>query len=95
MDNRDRQKAFRKLLREIRLEAGLNQAALAHRLGRTQTFVSKVELGESRIDLLQTFDFCAACGVPFPKFLARLEMAGITSPIKKYPPVKKAVKGAL
>ena len=41
-------------LREARLEAGLTQAELAARLGRPQSFVSKVEAGERRLDLVET-----------------------------------------
>jgi transcriptional regulator with XRE-family HTH domain len=64
---------FRALLRKIREEAGLSQTALADKLGKPQTFVSKSELGERRIDFLETLDFCSACGVPVSQFIERLE----------------------
>ena len=64
---------FRALLRRIREEAGLSQTDLAKKLGKPQTFVSKSELGERRIDFLETIDFCAACGVSVNKFLERLK----------------------
>jgi transcriptional regulator with XRE-family HTH domain len=63
---------FRALLRKIREEAGLNQTALAEKLGKAQTFVSKSELGERRIDFLETLDFCAACDLPASQFIERL-----------------------
>ncbi len=61
------------LLRQIRLEAGLTQAELARRLGRPQTFVSKYELGERRLDLLQLRQICRAVGLTLGGFVARLE----------------------
>ena len=74
---------FRALLRKVREEAGLSQTALAKKLGKPQTFVSKSELGERRIDFLETIDFCAACGVAVSAFSARLEKAAAMTPGKK------------
>jgi transcriptional regulator with XRE-family HTH domain len=73
MDYSPRYGHFRVLLRKIREEAGLSQTDLAEKLGKPQTFVSKSELGERRIDFLETFDFCAACGVTVKQFMERLE----------------------
>jgi len=64
---------FRALLRAIREEAALNQTDLAERLGKPQTFVSKSELGERRIDFLETLDFCKACGISIDEFVRRLQ----------------------
>src|SRR5271170_3097261 len=66
---------FTALLRKIREEAGLSQTTLADKLDKPQTFVSKSELGERRIDFLETLDYCAACGVPLNQFMERLEKA--------------------
>ncbi|HEV3459852.1 MAG TPA: helix-turn-helix transcriptional regulator [Thermoanaerobaculia bacterium] len=41
---------MRELLREARKAAGLSQRAVAQHFGRPQSFVSKVESGERRID---------------------------------------------
>jgi len=38
----------------------MTQITLASRLGNTQTFVSKVERGERRIDVGEFVDFCNA-----------------------------------
>jgi transcriptional regulator with XRE-family HTH domain len=38
------------LLVQARKDAGLTQAELGARIGQRQTFVSKVELGERRLD---------------------------------------------
>ncbi len=74
---------FRALLRSLREEAGLSQMALAARLDKPQTFVSKSELGERRIDFLETIDFCAACGVSVEQLKARLERIGPVEPRRK------------
>ncbi len=62
-------------LRAARENAGLTQYDLAHRLGRSQSFVGKCELGERRLDLVQLRDFCIALEVPFLEFVQRFEMA--------------------
>lgn len=64
---------FRALLRKIREEAKLSQTVLAEKLKKPQTFVSKSELGERRIDFLETVDYCVACGVTVARFVERLE----------------------
>jgi len=66
---------FRAMLRKIREEAGLSQTALAEKLGKPQTFVSKSELGERRVDFLETVEFCRACRVSVGQFHRRLEQA--------------------
>ncbi len=61
------------LLRELRLRARLRQADLARKLGQPQSFVSKYESGERRIDILELRDICAALGVSLTEFARRLE----------------------
>jgi transcriptional regulator with XRE-family HTH domain len=61
------------LIRQIRVEAGLTQVELADALRRPQSFVSKVERGERRLDLLQLRELCAACGVSLTAFVKRFE----------------------
>jgi transcriptional regulator with XRE-family HTH domain len=73
MDYSPRYGRFRSLLRKARKAAGLSQSALAERLGKPQTFVSKSELGERRIDFLETVDFCRACNLSLNRFLELLE----------------------
>ena len=77
MDYSPRYGRFRALLREMREEAGLSQSVLAAKLRKPQTFVSKSELGERRVDFLETVDFCAACRMTVEQFMARLNRAGI------------------
>lgn len=53
-----RHQALVTLLRDARTRAGLTQAELAGRLQRPQSFVSKIESGERRIDLVELHQFC-------------------------------------
>ena len=49
--------AFLARLRQARREAGLTQEEVATRLGRPQTWVSKCELGERRVDFVELVAF--------------------------------------
>lgn len=62
-------------LRAARENAGLLQRELGERLGRPVSFVSDVELGLRRIDLLQAREWCSACNVSFPQFATDLDAA--------------------
>jgi len=46
-------KRFRARLVQARREAGLTQVEVAKRLGRPNSFVSKCELGERRVDVVE------------------------------------------
>ena len=60
-------------LRDARIRASLTQEQVAERLGQTQSFVSKVERGERRLDVVELRAFCEILGVSFPSFAERLE----------------------
>lgn len=64
---------FLVLLSQARKDAGITQAKLAERLGETQSFVSKCERGERRLDIVEARLFCVALGLEFPAFTAQLE----------------------
>jgi ribosome-binding protein aMBF1 (putative translation factor) len=66
---------FLKVLREARERAGLTQVQLARKIGETQTFVSKCERGERRIDVIELRTFCRAFGLTLKQFVAALERA--------------------
>ena len=68
-------RVFCELLREARERGGLTQEELAARLGESQTFVSKCERGERRLDLVETWRFCEAMGASFRGFAVRLDKA--------------------
>jgi transcriptional regulator with XRE-family HTH domain len=66
---------FLNVLREARERAGLTQVQLARKIGETQTFVSKCERGERRIDLIELRAFCQALGLNLKQFVGALERA--------------------
>lgn len=59
------------ILRQYRLESGLTQAQLAERINETQSFVSKYESGEQRLDLYELEKICDAIGVPLMVFIGK------------------------
>jgi transcriptional regulator with XRE-family HTH domain len=59
---------FRALLKELRMSKGLTQADVAETLGLPQSYVSKVETGERRMDFVETAAFCGAIGIEFTAF---------------------------
>lgn len=70
-----RQYIVQRLLRDIRIDAGLRQVDLAEKLGQPQSFVSKCESGERRLDLLELEQVCICCGVTLIDFVVRLDGA--------------------
>ena len=63
---------FLEHFRNARLHAG-TQEEIAKRIGQTQTFVSKCERGERRIDVIELRAFCAAFGISLKNFEGTLE----------------------
>ena len=61
------------LLKKIREENSLTQVVLAKKLGTPQSFVSKYESGDRRLDLLELKKICQAIGISTIDFLQRLE----------------------
>jgi transcriptional regulator with XRE-family HTH domain len=59
---------FRALLKELRVSKGLTQAGVAERLRLPQSYVSKIETGERRMDFVETAAFCNAIGVDLAVF---------------------------
>lgn len=62
---------LQRLLREIRSEAGLKQVELAERLETDQSFVSRYERGERRLDLIELEAICEACSVSLSELIRR------------------------
>lgn len=65
--------ASRDLLREIRIQRRLTQVELSEVLGLQQSFVSKYETGERRLDIVEVRAVCEALGTTLPSFAKRLE----------------------
>ena len=55
-------------LKKARKEAGLEQKEVASLLGRTQSYVSKVESGQRRIDIVQLKELARIYKKKFMKF---------------------------
>ncbi|WP_347331655.1 helix-turn-helix domain-containing protein [Marinimicrobium locisalis] len=72
MTNRSRdynRQVLRELLKALRKErAGLTQVELSKALGRPQSYVSKYETGERRLDYVEVAEICQAIGVPVGEF---------------------------
>ena len=66
-----RYRVFLSRLRQARKEAGLTQAELAQAVSRPQTWISKCELGERRVDFVELEDLAAALGKPLEWFSTR------------------------
>lgn len=61
------------LLRELRLEAGLSQDELAEKLNVPQSLISRIEVGERRLDILELRQYCSAVQTTMSRFVRRLE----------------------
>lgn len=65
-------RVFLDTLREARKATGVTQVELADRLGNRQVFVSKLERGERRMDIVDLHEYCTAAGIDFDGFMADL-----------------------
>jgi len=64
---------LRSLLSNLRSEANLRQVDLADRLGKPQSFVSKYESGERRLDLIELREICLVLEISLSDFVKRFE----------------------
>lgn len=60
-------------LRAARQDGGVTQTDLAERLGVDQSYVSKYERAERRLDVLEVRAVCRALGMNFCEFIATFE----------------------
>jgi transcriptional regulator with XRE-family HTH domain len=77
MEKTTHRRAYRRLLtvlRAARERAGLTQAEVATRLDVYASFVSKVESGERRLDVVELAEFCGVYGTDL---VALLKEAGV------------------
>ena len=71
MDKQQRRAKLGEALSTLRVSAGLNQAEVALRLGKPQSFVSKYESAERRLDLPDLEEVVAAIGVSLEDAIAQ------------------------
>lgn len=62
-----------------RREAGVTQLELSRALGKPQSFVSKYESGERRLDVIEFITICEALGVAPTKIIKRLEVKSVST----------------
>ncbi|MDK9339742.1 helix-turn-helix transcriptional regulator [Propionibacterium freudenreichii] len=76
MDPRQRRDAtelLAALLREARVAAGLSQAELARTLEEPQSYVSKVETGQKRVDLFEIHQIARCLDLPMVDLIREFE----------------------
>ena len=61
------------MLRGKRLDAGLTQADLAHKMGVSRLFIGRCERGDRRIDVIEFIAFCRALSIDPQVFIRDLE----------------------
>ena len=67
------QNILQNLLKRFRTDANLKQSELAEILNQSQSFVSKYESGERRLDLLELWQICQALNTTLSEFVAEFE----------------------
>lgn len=72
------------VLKRMRVESGMTQAQCSAALGRPQSFMSDVERGVRRLDIVQLRDLCLVLKTDLSSFTRTYEQAliegGCTSP---------------
>jgi DNA-binding transcriptional regulator YiaG len=66
-------RVFLRLFRETREAANLTQVQFAKKLGQSQSFVSKCERGERRLDVVQLRTICKVLGTSLTEFAEEFE----------------------
>ena len=76
LSNEDYQREkLQALLKRIRQNKGIRQIQLAEKLGVPQSFVSKYESGDRRLDILEIRQMCKKLGISLEDFVRQLEEA--------------------
>ena len=63
---------LRESIAELRRQAGLTQRQLATKLRREHNLIGRLELGERRLDVVEFYWLCKACGADPEKKAAAL-----------------------
>lgn len=74
MTHRHLYESLRKALTDARLSKGLTQTEVATRLGKPQSFVSKYESGERRLDVVEFLKVCQALSVNPNTILQKIDI---------------------
>jgi transcriptional regulator with XRE-family HTH domain len=68
-------KVLLEMLRTARKSSNITQEELGQRIKQTQSFVSKYERGERRLDVVEVRAICYALGISFQDFVSELDKA--------------------
>jgi transcriptional regulator with XRE-family HTH domain len=66
----DRHELLAQLLRDLRIRANLTQTEVAVALDKPQSYVSKYESSERRLDMVEVADLCKVLDVSLPELAA-------------------------
>ncbi len=69
----DDHRALIKKLIDARKEAELDQDKVARKLGKSQSYISKIESGQRRLDIVQLKQFAALYNKPLNYFLTEIK----------------------
>lgn len=75
-----RYQLFLDALRKARVDAGITQTELAERVGNRQVFISKLERGDRRMDVVDLFEYCEEAEIDVLAFVRRLKASFEGSP---------------
>ena len=82
-----RWKLFREVLKIERKHHKISQKRLAMTMGIEQSYVSKTEIGDRRLDVIELMEYCDAMGLTLTEFVFRMEgrllAGGLMSPARK------------
>ena len=82
-----RWKLFREVLKIERKHHKISQKRLAQMLGIEQSYISKTEIGDRRLDVIELMEYCDAMGLTLTEFVFRMEgrllADGLMSPTRK------------
>jgi transcriptional regulator with XRE-family HTH domain len=70
-EHADRYRDLLVTLKTARLQAGLSQSEVAERLSKPQSYISKCESGERRIDVIELLELASIYGKPLSFFLGQ------------------------
>lgn len=74
---------FRKLLVAARAHSGLTQVQIADQLGKPQSFISKYERGERRLDFTEFIELADVLGIEVADFIDNYRSATTQTTIQK------------